>query len=217
MPSLRIHKYHHSMIVNNISLVHFFFLTAIATKIMETRPELARKKDMKNSTPLHLTAHFNTVEILTLMLRCDSSLGYETSGEGPLLVIAAFRGHVDYARVLLTHCPDAPYGDATGKTCLHEAINYNRLEFVKFILREPKLWKLVNMQNGSGDSPLHLAVEKCNPKMVNALLRHRNIDVTAINDRGCSAVWKLNEFENYAKTINWVCSQQNYNSTKLHF
>lgn len=68
--------------------------SVIATKIMQTRPGMARKE------------------------------GYDVSDDnGPLLMSAAFRGHVDAARELLKHCPDAPYCNSDGSTCLHQAIS----------------------------------------------------------------------------------------------
>ncbi|WVZ49286.1 hypothetical protein U9M48_000655 [Paspalum notatum var. saurae] len=178
---------------------------------------LARQKDEKGDTPMHLTAHFNRVEILEIMLGFDQSLGYEISepnGDVPLLFSAASRGHVEFARALLKHCPDAPYSNNTGKTCLHEAVCHNQMEFVQFILEEnSSLRKLVNMQIFVGerserrytDTALHLAVENCNPEMVRALLHHPDIDITVIDKENCAAIWKLSESrsDNYAKTINW--------------
>ena len=141
------------------------------------------------------------------MLEFDRSLGYQISTDGiPLLHTAAERGHVTVARALLEHCPDAPYCNNKGRTCLHIAVEEDQIRFVEFILeKNSKLGKLVNMLDGNGDSALHLAVEKCNPKMVSALLDHPDIDVTAVNNTYTStAIWKLFEFEDYAKTINWV-------------
>lgn len=179
-------------------------------KLAKQRPmlakELARQEDMNKDTPMHLAAHFNRFKILEVMLECDRSLGYAISTNSyPLLFIAACRGHVEFARELLKHCPDAPYCNNTGRTCLHQAVYYNRMNFVKFVLEKHSvLRKLVNMQDNKGDSALHLAVEKCNPKMVRALLGHPDIDITAINKYGCAAIWELFlTADNYAKTINW--------------
>jgi hypothetical protein len=53
---------------------------------------------------------------------------------------------------------------------------------------------------------LHIAVEKCNPRMVRALLRHKDIDVTVLNNGGNHPIWAPtnNEASAHAKTLNWV-------------
>ncbi|WVZ49302.1 hypothetical protein U9M48_000671, partial [Paspalum notatum var. saurae] len=181
---------------------HEDFARQLVQQRADVARDLARQEDGKGDTPMHLTAHFNRVKILEVMLNFDQSLGYVTSrsnGDVPLLFSAASRGHVEFARALLKHCPDAPYSNNTGKTCLHEAVYHNQMEFVQFILEEnSSLRKLVNMQfkvevertvrhddrvevvRGLqySDTALHLAVEKCNPKMVRALLHHPDIDIT---------------------------------------
>jgi len=73
------------------------------------------------------------------------------------------------------------------------------------------------MLDGNGDSALHLAVEKCNPKMVSALLGHPDIDISVINENACTAIWKLNEFEDLSKTINWVRMLSTNITFNLHF
>ncbi|WVZ49318.1 hypothetical protein U9M48_000687 [Paspalum notatum var. saurae] len=198
---------------------HEDFATQLVQKRADVARQLSRQQDGKGDTPMHLIAHFNRVNILEVMLDFDQSLGYE-SNSVPLLFSAASRGHVDFARALLKYCPDAPYSNNIGKTCLHEAVYHNQMEFVQFILEEnSSLRKLVNMQltmvpdehitvaeedtHRYGDTALHLAVEKCNPKMVRALLHHPDIDITVINEKNCAAIWKLSHSDNYAKTINW--------------
>ncbi|KAJ1277013.1 hypothetical protein BS78_05G261600 [Paspalum vaginatum] len=201
---------------------HEDFATQLVQKRADVARHLARQEDGKGDTPMHLTAHFNRVNILEVMLNFDQSLGYVISESNcvPLLFSAASRGHVEFARALLKYCPDAPYSNNIGKTCLHEAVYHNQMEFVQFILEEnSNLRKLVNMQLTMvpdehirvaeedelryGDTALHLAVEKCNPKMVRALLHHPDIDITVINEKNCAAIWKLSHSDNYAKSINW--------------
>ncbi|KAL5678775.1 hypothetical protein ACJX0J_014906, partial [Zea mays] len=182
------------------------FVEQLVDKHPEKAKVLARQADSKRDTPMHLTAHFNRDRILTLMLRCDRSLGYELHEEHstPLLSVAADRGHVAFARALLEHCPDAPYHDEQGRTCLHEAVDKDRAEFVEFILDDnSKLRKLVNMLDSVDDSALHLAVQKNNPRMVRALLDHPDIDITVVNQRNCTAIWNLYHDGDYVKTINW--------------
>jgi ankyrin repeat protein len=122
----------------------------------------------------------------------------------PLLVSAAFRGHVDVARELLKHCPDAPLVQKDGWTCLHQAVWAGQMEFVDFVLGLPQFSRLINMRDKDRDTALHLAVRKCNPKMVTALLLHLDIDVTVLNNIGSEAIWKLQGATDHSKTLDWV-------------
>ncbi|KAF8711355.1 hypothetical protein HU200_029384 [Digitaria exilis] len=149
--------------------------SAIAKRIMETRPGLAKEK----------------------------TNDYDTPGGTPLPLLAAFRGHVGVAQELLKYCPDAPFCLADGWTCLHEAVNKEHMDFVEFVLSSPELRKLINMQDSNGETPLHRVVRKCNPKMVAALLHHHDVDVTMQNTEGAIANWKLFNASHHAKTLNW--------------
>ena len=174
---------------------------------METRPWLAREENEQTATPMHMVVQWGKTDMLTVLLEHDRHLGYVINKVGtPLLVIAAGRGHVGVARELLKHCPDAPYyNPINGWTCLHHAVAYEQTEFVEFVLGSPQLGKLVNMQvKNDGRTALHLAVEKCNPKMVAALLRHPDIDATVMNSVGNPAAWTLFGAIDHAKTLNWV-------------
>ena len=175
---------------------------------METRPWLAREKENSiPSTPMHVAVLFNKIDELRVLLEHDRSLGYalgSNRGDTPLLVSAAHRGHVGVARELLKHCPDAPYCDTSGWTCLHEAVSTVQREFVEFVLGSPQLRRLINMRDGDGETPLHLAVQKCDPKMVAALLQHHDIDVTVIDNDGDNATWQLSGATKHAKTLYWV-------------
>jgi len=181
--------------------------SAIAKKIVETRLLVAREEEKTNhNTPMHQAVLWNKIDVLRVLLEHDRSLGYVvTSDYGtPLLNSAAYRGQPGVARELLKHCPDAPYRRRNGWTCLHDAVWYEKTEFVEFVLGLPQLRKLVNMPNSNGDTALHLAVERCNPTMVAALLLHQDIDVTVLNNINQAATWKLSGAYTNAKTLNWV-------------
>jgi ankyrin repeat protein len=60
------------------------------------------------------------------------------------------------------------------------------------------------MRDKDGDTALHLAVKKCNPKMVAALLLHPDIDVTVLDNGGGEAIWELEDATDHSKTLNWV-------------
>jgi len=174
---------------------------------METRPALATEEDKSNqNTPLQLAVLRDKIDVLSVLLDHDRSLGYVFSSQGtPLLVSAAHRGHVGVARKLLQHCPDAPFTTRHGsRTCLHQAVSKGQMEFVDFVLGLPQFGRLINMRDEHGHTALHLAVRECNPKMVAALLLHPDIDVTVLNNGGISAIWKLDGAADNSKTLNWV-------------
>ncbi|CAO2148276.1 unnamed protein product [Urochloa humidicola] len=177
----------------------------IAKNIMETRPGLAKQEDKDKNTPMQLAAICGRIDVLRVLLEHDRSLGYVVSSDNgvPLLVSAAYRGHVGVARELVKHCPDTPYCKTNGWTCLHEAVYNEHAEFVQFVLDAPQFRGLVNMRDSDGDTALHLAVQKCSPKMVAALLLHPAIDVTVLGSNGGQAIWSLSGSTNHAKTLIW--------------
>jgi ankyrin repeat protein len=125
---------------------------------METRPWQARQENEDKYTPMHLAAYEDKIDVITVLLEHDPFLGYLISTAGkPLLCTAASGGHVGVARELLKHCPDAPYCDANGSTCLHEAVLSGQEEFVEFVLGSQQLQHLINMADNSGETALHLA------------------------------------------------------------
>ena len=158
----------------------------MAKRVMEKHPLLARQENERKHTPMHLAANEDKVDVLTALLEHDRSLGYliSTVGAAPLLCIAASQGHVGIARELLKQCPDAPYSDADGSTCLHIALLYERAEFAEFVLGSQQLQHLINMANNRGETPLHLAARKSMTNTIAAFLRHQYIDVTALDNAG---------------------------------
>jgi ankyrin repeat protein len=142
-------------------LKHFLRLdlvSAIIKRIMETRPWLARQESEDMYTPVHLAAYENKVDVLTVLLEHDPFLGYLISTYGvPLLCMAASSGHVGVARELLKHCPDAPYCNANGLTCLHVAVLNGQAVFVEYVLGSKQLQSLINTADSSGETALHLA------------------------------------------------------------
>ncbi|KAL5203617.1 hypothetical protein ABZP36_008488 [Zizania latifolia] len=175
----------------------------IAKELMETRPWLAREENKRKNTPMHLAAFWGKTDVLRVLLQHDWSLGYAVTSDGgiPLLNSAAHRGNVGVARELLDHCPDVPCCDSKSWTCLHEAVCKGHAEFVAFILESPYLRKLINMRDCDGKTALHHAVQKCDTKIIAALLSHRGIDVTVQDKFGDSTVRWLGTAN--AKTLNW--------------
>lgn len=180
-------------------------LSVFARRIIRARPQLAREEDVHKETPVHHAVRWGLVSVLEELLQQDQSLGYLVCSDGtPLLNIAARRGRVRAAQVILDRCPDTPYRNLSGWTCLHEAVNSSQMEFVNFILRSQQLRKLVNMRDEFGVTALQVSVRKCMPKMLAALLRHPDIDVTVLNNRGNPATWGFDDSIKNAKSLQWV-------------
>jgi ankyrin repeat protein len=185
--------------------IDVLILVEIAKKLVEARPTLAREENNSHMTPMDFAAFENKISVLTVLLQHDFSLGYAVSTSGSTyLDAAAGHGHVDVAREILKHCPDAPYLNRDGTTCLHTAINNGQEEFVEFVMQSKQLQKLINMRDNDGDTALHYAICQCKPKIVAALLRHQDRDVTMLNDEGNPPVWVPSEAVQHAKTLNWV-------------
>ncbi|VAH86510.1 unnamed protein product [Triticum turgidum subsp. durum] len=178
----------------------------IAAEIMKKRPQLARIADSNEDTPIRLAVCYNKVGVLREFLQHDISLGYEVNNQGfTLLTSAATRGHVGVARELLNHCPDAPYRHVHHQelTCLHSAVQNGHTKFIEFILQTPQLQRLVNMQDSSGRTALHYAVERCNPRTVAALLSCKGIDTTIFDTHGESAASLLSGITSHEKNLDW--------------
>ncbi|KAM0826053.1 hypothetical protein ACQ4PT_069140 [Festuca glaucescens] len=180
----------------------------IAYKIMNRRPQLGTQADMDGITPIRMAVSYNKVDVLRLLLEHDSYLGYEIDKHGyPLLCSAAALGHVDVARELLCHCPDALGSESCTEdkyTCLHLAVRNSRLEFVKFIMTIPQLGELVNLQDKHGRTALHYAVENCDPGLVAVLLSHKSVDTTLTDNDGKSAASQLSGIANEDNLLDWV-------------
>nr|TKV99951.1 hypothetical protein SEVIR_8G077701v2 [Setaria viridis] len=180
--------------------------SVIAKMIFEKRPWLARKEPIyRRSSTMKLAVIWDKVDMLRVLLEHNWSLGHVVSSYGcTLLDTAAYQGRVTVALMLIDHCPDTPYSDANGWTCLHEAVCHGRMEFFEFILESPQLRKLVSMRDATGRTALHHAVQRCNPKIVAALLFHKEIDFTMLGNNSRSATWELYHVMDHAKTLNWL-------------
>ncbi|KAJ4776701.1 ankyrin repeat family protein [Rhynchospora pubera] len=179
--------------------------TVIAKKIVKARHRLAREENESGNTPMHLSVLWNKLDVIRVLLEHDRSLGYLINSKSnyPLLVSAAFRGNVAVTQEILNYCPDAPCCRQDGWTMLHEAIYTGHEEFTEFILKTPQLHNLINMRDINGETALHIAVKKCNPKVVHALLAHRAIDITVVSKLGDAPEGSLNDAAKRAKTLNW--------------
>uniref|UniRef100_A0A0E0GQS7 Uncharacterized protein n=1 Tax=Oryza nivara TaxID=4536 RepID=A0A0E0GQS7_ORYNI len=159
---------------------------ALHAAVRNGNPEIG--DDKPAATPMWRAVNDGKIDVVTVLLKYDPSLGYLMTREGSSFLCTAGRnGHVAVARELLKHCPDTPYCSETGWTCLHAAAYYDRIEFVRFVLGSEQLRHLVNIQDKYGRTALHLAAEKLYSRIISALLLHQGIDVTLISNNGQTA------------------------------
>ncbi|KAJ1695547.1 hypothetical protein LUZ63_012245 [Rhynchospora breviuscula] len=182
--------------------------TGIIEKLLKGRPKLAHHIGEDELTPLNYAVSKNSLEIVKIILGHDPNLAYVKSGEPgetPFLV-AALRGFVPIAKEILRTCPDSAYiTDAESQNALHfAAINFEKLQFVDFILSTPQLHRLINQHDADGNLPLHSAAISCNSQILRSLLNHEGQDYTARTAIGNDAVDTVMAAENdFMKTLKW--------------
>jgi hypothetical protein len=175
----------------------------MAKMVMETRPGLVRQENEDKRTPIYLAAKENKIDVLTILLEHDPSLGYFISTDGaPLLCIAAIQGNVGVARELLRHCPDPPYCDTTGSTCLHLAVSFGQADFVRFVVRSPQLEPLIDLPNNRGETALRLAHRIM--QAGDEQKRQTMMSVIAVLE------WYLNNLSIHAEPFTSVCMVSRY-------
>ncbi len=100
-------------------------------------------------------------------------------GNNPM-TLAAFAGHTEILKLLLTHAGQLDSRDDTGMTPLHCTAYYNRTQAARFLLQSGAE---VNATNRYGLTPLSESVMKGFPNMVKMLLE-AGASVTNRDDRG---------------------------------
>ncbi|XP_021718502.1 protein ACCELERATED CELL DEATH 6-like isoform X1 [Chenopodium quinoa] len=75
-----------------------------------------------------------------------------------------------------------------GRNILHEAAANGKAKVVKFILGQPELGMMINMKDGEGNTPLHLASKWRHPKVVYQFTWDDRVNLSAQNKEGCTAL-----------------------------
>nr|KYP46233.1 Ankyrin repeat-containing protein At2g01680 family [Cajanus cajan] len=102
------------------------------------------------------------------------------------LHLACAGGHTKVVEKLLEHecCPDPKeILDNYGRNMVHIAALMGKFDVIKYILQDAKhgLVEMINDQDNEGNTPLHLATEKCHPNVVDALTWDERVDLTSVN------------------------------------
>jgi ankyrin repeat protein len=94
------------------------------------------------------------------------------------LHIAVLAGRVEVSQLILRHSMDLDVRDVEGDNLLHMAAWKRRFEVAQMLLEHEAMKVFVNMPNGRGRTPLHIASEYDHPGIV-ALLLKFDADVDA--------------------------------------
>ncbi|KAJ0102367.1 hypothetical protein Patl1_04326 [Pistacia atlantica] len=78
--------------------------------------------------------------------------------------------------------------DPTGQNALHLVVLNNTTRNVREFLRLQEMKELVNEPNVEGDTPLHLAINNENYKMVRKLMATECVDLRTKNNKGLTAL-----------------------------
>ena len=129
-------------------------------------------RDCQGRNPLHFAAslgHLEEARYFTYLLERYAPNACKRDKHGILPIhLASFEGHVDIIRLLLQDFPDpGELLDGDGCNILHVAAKSGRYNVFNVVLNNHHLKYLINMQDKSGNTPLHLASMYFHPKIVN--------------------------------------------------
>jgi ankyrin repeat protein len=174
-------------------------------QLLEELPVLAYETN--GISPLGAAILNVNLECVRALLEHAPNLAY-ASDEGVLnsFLMATYNGFVPIAEEIFRVCPDAAYAnDEKGQNALHLAVLHDQTDFVNYILRTPKLHRLINQPDFNGNLPLHLAAELCAPKFLRLLLNYKRHDYTAPNSGNKNAVDIISlKGMRGTKTLKWV-------------
>jgi ankyrin repeat protein len=148
--------------------------------------------DADGYTPAHIAvfADKNCVEIVKLFHELGADMGASNSCGVTLIGSAIFNDNWDVARLLHKWGYDANHTILVGDSPLMTAVINNRLEAVKFILRE--LQSDVNFAGKGGWTAMMCAISIKEPRIeIIAELLENGADIDACNDDGTTAMTLL--------------------------
>ncbi|XP_048131113.1 protein ACCELERATED CELL DEATH 6-like [Rhodamnia argentea] len=160
--------------------------------------------DSNGRTPLHFAAKVKAKDIVAHLLQTDPSSAYvkDVNGRTPLLEAASL-GHLSVLREILKHCPDTvEISNEEGRNAAHFALKCE-LSRSKAVLKEPEVVRLVNEADRGGNTPLHVAAEDLNYRMVKRLLKMPEVDLRAKNKAGrtfldiCESRWQYTKKQEF--------------------
>jgi serine/threonine-protein phosphatase 6 regulatory ankyrin repeat subunit B len=178
---------------NNMAPLHqaaLFPSTEIAQLLIDAKASPNQPGPHKNN-PIHLAAAYNNTPFIELLIQNGASCNAQNYQKETALMIAARHENIEILNLLLATGAAIQLVDKKKNSVLHHAAIKKNVHILQNLLtsiqtNENKHF-LLNMQNESGNTALHLATYYNNFKAVKRLI-HAGIDVNIQNQHGDSAL-----------------------------
>ncbi|KAK6919548.1 PGG domain [Dillenia turbinata] len=200
--------------LKNMMPVHaaIFAKNLDVTKVLWEKDQTSfyiRSEEGKNA--LHCAASIGYLEGAAYLLDRFSVGAYQRdkSGLAPIHV-ASCKGNVNIIQEFLRSFPDLrEMLTRENQNILHVAAKHGQVKVVEYILKNPKLKKLLNERDIYGNSPLHLSTIYQHPRIVNILTSAWGVNLEIVNNKGFTALdiaERYNESAEMVASYRKVCS-----------
>ncbi|KAF2318771.1 hypothetical protein GH714_010600 [Hevea brasiliensis] len=188
-----------------------------AREIMRLMPSFATKSNQDGFCPIHLALHKGHIQLVIWLVERDSDLVRLKGREAitPLHYVAE-QGNLHLLDRFLLFCPKS-IEDVTirNETALHIALRNDMFEAFEFLVgrlhwdchEEARYWekRILNWKDVTGNTVLHIATSKINPRQLVKLLISCIVDVNKKNGEGWTALDYAQD-ESQAEIRDLLCS-----------
>ena len=163
-------------------------------------PDLFKTFDNEGMHPLSYAALAGYHESVHTILKRFPECSYLVNKNGFYPIhLAAIKGYVRIIEEFLSQCPDTrELRNRKNQNILHLAAENGKVEAVKYIMRNPELQILINERDWQGNTPLHLASDVGQAKVVSVLTWDSRVKLEMRNDQGLMA---LDVAENFTQKM----------------